>query len=373
MLTRSERTVANGVAALLIATLTLVPEGREAETGHAEAAAPEIQLHPVVSSLTSPLLVTSAGDGSDRLFIVEQAGLIKVLEPGATTPAVFLDLSAKVMTGDQQGLLALAFHPQYSSNRRFFVDYTRASDSATVVAEYRVSATDANVADPAETILLVIPEPLPNVTGGTLAFGPDGFLYIGVGIAGVDNDPANTAQDLNGLLGKILRIDVDHPAGGLPYSSPPDNPFVGATAGRDEIFAYGLRNPWRFSFDRLTGDLFAGDVGNRLREEVNRITRSGNYGWRVREGLICSGNDPLSCDAPGFVPPLADYEHTGGRCAVIGGHVYRGTRGSLPAGSYVFGDFCSGEIFVLQDGAMRLLLATSLIISSFGEDQAGEL
>jgi hypothetical protein len=318
-------------------------------------------------------LVTGVGDGSDRLFIVEQAGLIKVLQPGATTPTVFLDLRAKVMTGDQQGLLALAFHPQYSSNRRFFVDYTRASDSATVIAEYRVSAGDANVAEPAESILLVIPEPLPNVAGGTLAFGPDGFLYIGVGIAGVDDDPRNTAQDLNELLGKILRIDVDHPAQGLPYSSPASNPFFGPTPGRDEIFAYGLRNLWRFSFDRLTGDLFGGDVGNRLREEVNLIKRGGNYGWRVREGQICSGNDPLLCDAPGFIPPLVDYAHTGGRCAVIGGHVYRGTRGTLPAGSYVFGDFCSGEIFLLQDGVMRLLLATPLIISSFGEDQAGEL
>ena len=189
MRTRNERAAACGLAALLIAISTLVPGGRGADTGHAEAAAPEIQLHPVVSSLTNPLFVTSAGDGSDRLFIVEQAGLIKVLQPGATTPTVFLDLRGKVMTGDQQGLLALAFHPQYSSNRRFFVDYTRASDSATVIAEYRVSAGDANVAEPAESILLVIPEPLPNVAGGTLAFGPDGFLYIGVGMAELTTTP----------------------------------------------------------------------------------------------------------------------------------------------------------------------------------------
>jgi glucose/arabinose dehydrogenase len=363
MLRRRRRWLTFGVAALVL----LAAPARAAAGG-----APEIRLHPVVTNLSQPTLVTTARDGSGRLFILEQAGLIKVLQPGASTATVFLDLRAKVMTSDQQGLAGLAFHPRYATNGRFFVDYTRA-DGVTVVAEYRISSTDANTADPAESIILTIDEPQPNLAAGSLAFGPDGFLYIGAGNAGVRDDPTNTAQDPSKLLGKILRIDVDPPAGGLSYVSPPDNPFAGQTAGRDEIFAYGLRNPWRLAFDRVTGDLYAADVGNRLREEVNLIVRGGNYGWRVREGSICSGNDPALCNGPGFIAPLADYAHSETRCAVIGGHAYRGGRGSFPAGGYVFGDFCSGEIFLLHDGIMRTLLTTPFVISSFGEDEAGEL
>jgi glucose/arabinose dehydrogenase len=351
----------------------LAPGGLEPGGGDARAATPQVTLEPVVSGLTNPTLVTNAGDGTGRLFIAEQAGVIKVLEPGTTTPTVFLDIRSRVLTGAQQGLAGLAFHPQYAANRRFFIDYTRQSDAATVIAELQASATDPGVADPAERILLVIQEPLPNLTGGTLAFGPDGFLYVGVGQAGVANDPTGTAQDLDQLLGKILRIDVDQPSDGEPYASPPDNPFVGATPGRDEIFAYGLRNPWRFSFDRATGHLLAGDVGNRAREEVNQIVRGGNYGWPVREGTACSGYVPDLCDAPGFIEPLAEYPHADGRCAVIGGHVYRGARGTLSPGSYVFGDFCSGEILLLEGGVVHVLFDTSLVITSFGQDEAGEI
>ena len=343
-----------GRTAFLVGILALLSGGM-LDAGRAQAAVPQIQLQPVASGLTNPTLVTSARDGSNRLFILEQGGLIKVLQPGASTPTVFLDLRAKVMTGPQQGLAGLAFHPQYAVNRRFFVDYTRRVDAATVIAEYQASAGDANVADAAESVLLVIPEPLPNLTAGTLAFGPDGFLYIGVGNAGVSNDPTNTAQTLGVLLGKMLRIDIDHLSNNLPYSSPPSNPFFGERPGRDEIFAYGLRNPWRFSFDRLTGDLLAGDVGNDAREEIDLITLGGNYGWRVREGTGCTTSDPDLCDAPGFIGPLVDYAHGSGRCAVIGGYVYRGTQGSLPAGTYVFGDFCSGEIFRLEGNAMSVL------------------
>jgi len=229
-----------------------------ASRGMADAS---IKLVSLLTGLDNPLFVTNARDGSNRLFIVEQGGVIKVLRPGASSPTVFLDIRAKVRFGGEQGLLGLTFHPQFSSNHRFFVDYTRQPDGATVIAQYQVSASDPNVADSAETVLLVIAQPFTNHNGGMVEFGPDGFLYIAMGDGGSGNDPNNNAQDTTKLLGKILRIDVDHPGGGLPYSSPPDNPFFGANPGRDEIYAYGLRNPFRFSFDRGTGDLYAGDVG----------------------------------------------------------------------------------------------------------------
>ena len=276
-----------------------------------------------------------------------------------------------MLFGGERGLLGLAFHPQFSSNGRFFVDYTRKPDGATVIAEYRVSAADPSVADGGETVLLVIPQPFANHNGGMVEFGPDGFLYIAMGDGGSGNDPGNRAQNVNDLLGKILRIDVDHPAGGLPYSVPADNPFVGAAAGRGEIFAYGLRNPFRFSFDRATGDLYAGDVGQGAVEEIDIVRNGGNYGWRIWEGSTCTGNDPDLCSTAGFEFPIAEYGHTGGRCAVIGGYVYRGAAATLPAGSYVYGDLCTGEIFLLENGSPRVLLGSGLSLSSFGEDEAG--
>ncbi|HTG18022.1 MAG TPA: PQQ-dependent sugar dehydrogenase, partial [Blastocatellia bacterium] len=220
-----------------------------------------IELAPVLSGLSSPVFVTNARDGSNRLFIVEQSGRIKVLQPGASAPTVFLDIATKILSGGERGLLGLAFHPQFSTNRRFFVDYTRQQDGATVIAEYHASASNPNFADGGETVLLVIPQPFANHNGGMIEFGPDQFLYIGMGDGGSSNDPASRAQSIFDLLGKILRIDVDHPNGIVPYSSPADNPFFGATAGLDEIFATGFRNPWRFSFDHKTGQLYAGDVG----------------------------------------------------------------------------------------------------------------
>ena len=235
----------------LIAGLCLSGNRAGARTNTAQAAAP---LVPVLSGLTGPLYLTSAHDGSNRLFVVEQDGRIKVLQPGATTPTLFLDITAKVLSSGEQGLLGLAFHPQFSTNHRFFVDYTRQPDGATVIAEYQVSAADASLALTAEKTLLVIPQPFANHNGGMVEFGPDGFLYIGMGDGGSANDPGNRAQNINELLGKILRIDVDHADGSQPYSSPIDNPFFGSEPGRDEIWAYGLRNPWRFSFDRITGE-----------------------------------------------------------------------------------------------------------------------
>lgn len=362
------------IATCLVALLSLSPAlpGPWSDPAAGRAVAgPKIQLEPFLSGLSAPVYLTSARDGSHRRFVVEQAGVIKVVPPGSTTPSVFLDIRAKVLTGVERGLLGLAFHPQFASNRRFFVNYTRQPDGATVIAEYQVTAADPNIASAAETMILVVPQPFANHNGGMIEFGPDGFLYIAMGDGGDRNDPGDRAQNLDALLGKILRIDVDTPDGAVPYSSPPTNPFIGT--GREEIFAYGMRNPWRFSFDRATGDLIAGDVGQAAREEIDLITSGGNYGWRVLEGNLCTINDPDQCDEPGFIPPLVDYAHLGGRCSVTGGYVYRGTEGSLPAGTYVFADHCTGEIFQLEGNGMSLLLATGLKISSFGEDEAGEI
>ena len=334
-----------------------------------------IQLEPVTGGLSSPVFVTGAKDGTNRLFIVERAGLIKVLQPGSQSPTIFLNITSRVLSdGGEQGLLGLAFHPQFSVNRRFFVNYTRQTDGATVIAEYRASLTNPNVAATAETRLLSIAQPFANHNGGMIAFGPDGYLYIGMGDGGSANDPGNRAQNIDELLGKLLRIDVDHANGSVPYSSPPTNPFFGATAGRDEIYAYGFRNPWRFSFDRGgSHELYVGDVGQGAIEEIDIAALGGNYGWRVFEGTRCTGLGPASCAASGFTPPIAEYDHSNGRCAITGGYIYRGARSTLPMGSYVFADYCTGEIFTLQGGAPSLLLDASLNISSFGEDEAGEI
>jgi hypothetical protein len=358
------RTLAGWIVSLIVAIAFTPPD------------VAAIQLEPVLTGLSSPLFVTSARDGSDRLFVVERAGVIKVLQPGDTSPTVFLDIAAKVRSGGEQGLLGLAFHPQFSSssNRRFFVNYTRSADGATVIAEYRTSVGDANIADPTEKILLTIAQPFSNHNGGMLAFGPDGFLYIGMGDGGDANDPGRRAQNINELLGKILRLDVNVPDGSQPpYASPSTNPFFGATSGADEIFAVGMRNPWRFSFDRETGQLYVGDVGQGAAEEIDIVTLGGNYGWRVREGFNCTNLDPALCNASGFTDPITAYAHTNGRCSVTGGYVYRGSRATLPAGTYVYGDYCSGEIFTFPGGSANVLLDTGLNISSFGEDESGEI
>ena len=337
-----------------------------------------IQVTPVVSGLSSPLFVGHAGDGTNRLFIVQQGGIIKVFQPGPppSTPTVFLDIHTKVVAGGEQGLLGLAFHPQYEVNGRFFVYYTRVGDGTLVLAEYRVSS-DPNVASPTETVFLTIPHPTnTNHNGGMLAFGPDGYLYIGVGDGGSSNDPPNNAQNINQLLGKILRIDVDHPdkTAGTHYSSPSTNPFFGATPGRDEIFALGMRNPWRFSFDRLTSQQWVGDVGQGAHEEVDTpIVNGGNYGWRVYEGFTCTNNDPSLCNPNNYIFPIFDYAHMNGRCSITGGYVYRGSQGTLPSGTYVYADYCTGEIFTWDGSTQSLALDTTMNISSFGEDEAGEL
>ncbi len=335
-----------------------------------------VQLVPVVpTGLSSPVFVGHAGDGTNRLFIEEQAGFVYVLQPGSSTPTLFLDIHTKVLSGGERGLLGLAFHPAYRTNGRFYVFYTRDGDGAIVIAEYQVSSVDSNVAGATEKILLTIPHPtFGNHNGGMLAFGPDGYLYIGVGDGGSGNDPPSNAQNINVLLGKILRIDVD-PVGGLgPYGVPSTNPYAGSIPGRDEIFATGLRNPWRLSFDRGTGQQWVADVGQGAFEEVNTPVPAGaNFGWRVYEGSICTGLDPSLCNQASYTFPVAGYSHAGGRCSITGGYVYRGLAGSLPQGAYVYADYCTGEIFSWDGIAQLLVLDTPLNISSLGEDEAGEL
>lgn len=339
--------------------------------------AAELQLSPVVSGLSSPLFVGNAGDGSQRLFILEQAGIIKVLPLGSTTPTVFLDIRSKVTGGGERGLLGLAFHPTYSTNRRFFVFYTRVADGALTIAEYTTFSGTPNAADPnSERVFLTIAHPAGNHNGGMMAFGPDGFLYIGVGDGGGSNDQDNNAQNIDRLLGKILRIDIDHPESDQKlYTSPSSNPFANG-AGADEIFAYGFRNPWRFSFDRQTNQQWVGDVGQGAREEVDTpIERGGNYGWRIWEGNLCSTtNDPGLCNpTTNFYFPILDYDHSNNRCSITGGYVYRGGDGTLPLGNYVYGDYCSGDIWVWDGGAHPAVLNIGFGLSSFGQDEQGEL
>ena len=293
--------------------------------------------------------------------------------------APFLDIRTRVDFGGEMGLLGMAFHPAFAQNRRFYVNYVRVLGTGqiqSVIAEYQASVSNANQADPAsERIVLAVNQPFANHKGGQLAFGPDGFLYIGLGDGGSEGDPLGNGQNLQTLLGKMLRIDVDHTTGALPYAIPADNPFV-AGAGLPEIWAWGLRNPFRFSFDAATGRLFAGDDGQNLFEEIDILQRGGNHGWNVMEGLHCF-KPTTGCDTSGLVLPIAEYSHAEGN-AVIGGYVYRGAGIPALAGSYVFGDFGAGKIWRLtQDssGAWQrvLLLSGGPNMSSFGRDAAGEL
>lgn len=333
-----------------------------------------------ITGLSLPVHLTNAHDGSHRLFIVQQRGIVKVVQPGSRATTDFLNISGVVSSsGNERGLLGLAFHPQYATNRRFFVYYTRNSDGAIEIAEYQASTTNPNVANPAavRTIVTIAHSAASNHNGGTIAFGPDGYLYAGTGDGGSANDPPNNAQNINVLLGKILRIDINTPLGQVPaYNIPPTNPFAGATPGADEIFAYGMRNPYRWSFDRGgTNKLWVADVGQDAIEEVDNIVNGGNYGWRVYEGTQCTGNDPSLCTASNYLPPVFQYSSasTSPRCSITGGYVYRGIQKALPIGSYIYGDYCTGEILLWNNNAQTLLLDTSRNISSFGEDEDGEL
>lgn len=331
-------------------------------------------------SFTTPLYLTHSGDGTNRIFVVQQNGIICVFpnDSLASSSKTFLDIGNKLSSSSgEEGLLGLAFHPQYAANGYFYVNYTAPNPLHTVISRFRVSASDPDVADPSsEYKILEYNQPYSNHNGGMLAFGADGYLYIGVGDGGSGGDPQNNAQNLSVLLGKILRIDVNDTTPTTHYRIPADNPWAGNSSGYQEIWAYGLRNPWRFSFDPPTGQLWAGDVGQNAREEVDLIEKGKNYGWRIMEGTYCY-NLPSGCDQTGLTLPVKDYGRTLGNC-VTGGYVYRGSRRPELQGAYIYGDFGSGNIFMFRYNGSTLiadsiLLQTPYNISSFGTDQNGEL
>jgi uncharacterized protein (TIGR03437 family) len=339
--------------------------------------AQEVRAVEAASGITAPTIIAHAGDGSGRLFLAEQAGRIRILQNGALLAQPFLDIRSRVACCGERGLLGLAFPPGYAQSGRFYVHYSDLAGD-TVIALYRVSP-DPNVADPAsERILLSVDQPFANHNGGQLAFGPDGYLYIGLGDGGSAGDPQNNAQRLSTLLGKILRVDVEGEPGSVRI--PPGNPFVSTSGARGEIWALGLRNPWRFSFDRELHDLWIGDVGQNQWEEIDfQPAASGggeNYGWRILEGTHCY-NPATNCNTQGLTLPVHEYNHGAGACSVTGGHVYRGRRSPALRGTYIYGDYCNGMIWGLtRDGtqfANRLLLASGMLITTFGEDEAGEV
>ena len=311
----------------------------------------------------------SSGDA----FVVEQPGtVVRVSTKNEVVNRVpFIDISDRVVSGGERGLLGLALDPTFASSGVFFLHYSKAPRGETIIARYRTDGTGRG--DPAsERVILEVPQPFTNHNGGQIRFGPDGYLYIALGDGGSAGDPVGYAQNLNSLLGKILRLDVRGGDDSTPYQIPADNPFR-APGARPEIYALGLRNPWRFSFDRTTGALWAGDVGQNNSEEIDVVSRGGNYGWNVREGVTCF-KPRRGCATSGFIAPIHVYPHSVGR-SVTGGFVYRGKDIPDVVGRYVFGDFVSGTIWsiALDGGSHQVLLNTTLSISSFGEDPSGEL
>jgi len=375
------RVASRGVARtlLLACAVLMLSLGRVA----AQVDFPVIQRVVTVTGAVSPTCIAHAGDGSGRLFVVEKQGRIRIVQGGAFLATPFLDISSEVYNSPEEvepGLLGMAFPPNFATNPHFYVDYTRASDAAVVISRFALTA-NGNVADPAsEQIILVISKPYHNHNGGQIAFGPDGYLYIGVGDGGSEDDPNNEGQTTSTLLGKLLRIDVE--SGVSPYAIPPTNPFVGNSAFSPEIWAYGLRNPWRFSFDRQTGDLYIGDVGQDTWEEVDFQAAASaggqNYGWRVREGAA-PFNVPAGFNLSTLTDPVFSYAHNtaGGDC-IIGGYVYRGPSSGRMNGMYIFGDYTTGSIWGLKsDGVtwhgQKLTTLNSTTFSTFGEDDAGNL
>lgn len=336
-----------------------------------------VGLVPVASGLSFPVDLTSPPADSARLFVVEKTGTIRIIRNGAVVPRPFLDLRGAVSGGGEQGLLGLAFHPQYAVNGRFVVNFTNPGGDTRVVA-YRVS-TDPDSADPATAdTILAVSQPYSNHNGGGVRFGPDGYLYVGLGDGGSAGDPQDHGQDRTDLLGSLLRLDIDPGPG---YTIPPTNPYAGSTQNRPELWNYGLRNPWRFSFDRQTGDLYIGDVGQGDREEID-VQPAGaaggeNYGWRLMEGTRCY--NPSNCNPSGLTLPVLDYTHSDG-CSVTGGFVYRGQAVPALQGLYLYSDYCAGWVrsFRYQNGSATdqrswPTLSPGGQVTSYGEDAAGEL
>ncbi len=337
---------------------------------------PTVNLELIADHLVAPVAAASPNDGTDRLFVAEERGVLLIIKDKKVVQEPFLDLTDKIVKlmpfYDERGLLGIAFHPNYKSNGRFFVYYSAEGVNCNecnhqgVIAEYRVSENNPDKASTSGRILLTFDEPEMNHNGGQLAFGPEGYLYIGLGDgggAGDEHGERGNGQNLNTFLGKILRIDVDKDQ---PYSVPGDNPFVGKDA-KSEIWAYGLRNPWKFSFDHNTGELFCGDVGQDKYEEVDIIRKGGNYGWRIMEGLHCY--NPSNCDSKNLILPVNEYSHKTGNC-VIGGYIYRGT--SIPSldGKFIFGDW-SGLLFYMEKVNNILWFRHTIKIANAREENLG--
>ena len=341
------------------------------------ANAQTVALQSFATGFTSPVEITHPV-GDSRFFVVQQGGIIKVVSSTGTVNATpFLTLTtATILTGSERGLLGLTFHPNYATNGYFYVNYTRAGDGATVIARYSVSA-DPNVANASSgTILLTIAQPFSNHNGGSIKFGPDGYLYIGMGDGGSGGDPDNRAQNINDNLGKILRIDVDSAS---PYGIPPTNPYVGI-AGNDEIWAIGVRNPWKFTFNRLNGDMWVADVGQSGAEEIDKIVSplpTGlNFGWRCYEGNVTYDSSSGVCPAyTSTVPPVTQYGHGSSRCSITGGFFYTGSTYPNFANKYFFADYCTAEIGYLTGSSSTITWAldSAGVITTFGEDINGEL
>ena len=344
----------------------------------------DLQLQTISTSLSSPVFMTAPSGDSTRLFVVEQGGRIRIfdLTAGSLLATSFLNISSLLLTGGERGLLGMAFDPQYATNRRFYVYYTN-NGGDIVIAQYFRNAANANLADfsPATILLTVEHSAESNHNGGMLAFGSDGCLYAGVGDGGGGGDPSNNGQNPFSLLGKLLRLNPDT---GSPCGNVTFNPFL-IGGGAQQVWSLGLRNPWRFSFDRQTGDLYIGDVGQNEREEINvslapNAGRGLNYGWRLMEGILCF-NPSSNCDSGNLTRPVLDYPHFSGACSVTGGYVYRGSAVPALRGTYFYADFCAGFVksFRYQNGQPTdqkewpLLSPTGGSITSFGEDAAGEL
>jgi glucose/arabinose dehydrogenase len=363
---------------LLIIILLFLTIGRSTwnSTGEEQSGMvwPEITLKLAFSGIRQPTHITHAGDNSMRLFITEQRGRIMLIRNNSVSQRPFLDITDRVSCCGERGLLSVVFPPGYKEKGYFYLNYTDRSGD-TVVARYRITQNPDRADPKSEEIVLTISQPYANHNGGQLAFGPDGFLYVGMGDGGSAGDPQNYAQNPSSLLGKMLRIDVE--SGRRPYTIPSDNPFVNNKAFRPEIWASGLRNPWRFSFDRKTGDLYIADVGQNKHEEIDFEPKGGkggkNYGWNIMEGLHCYAAE--NCERNGLALPVVAFGHDKG-CSVTGGLTYRGSRYPLMQGIYFYGDFCSGRIWGLKQSGEewmnKELKNTGLSISTFGEDETGE-
>lgn len=376
------------ISSLILSSLFALTTDSKANANSEPTALPSVRLEPAFASLDfqRPVQITHAGDGSDRLFVVEQPGRVMVFpnSPDVKKAEVFIDLTDPVNDAtNEEGLLSVAFHPNYKENGRFFVYYSAGDPRRSVIAEGKASEDNPNRARPGLQVVLEQPQPAWNHNGSTLLFGPDGMLYASFGDGGAAGDPWNNAQDTTNLLGSVIRIDVDNKDAGRGYSIPADNPITIEQHQqnpklRRELWAWGLRNVWRMSFDRTTGELWAGDVGQNKWEEVSILRKGGNYGWKVREGAHRFGRNSTK-NSEAFVEPVFEYNHKKG-LSITGGHVYRGPQSALQ-GLYMCGDYVTRRLWIMRPNGMNPvedvrefdLGRDGAFVASFGEDEAGEM